>query len=293
MAVVDRNVLRRLCLENLAEPVDDDDVWSLDCLVVLAGREREVGNELTVERHVDELDRRDRRWGRGRRRGRRRMCGQHRTWREAAACVVVDSRKHGGAVDQPIDLVAFRQPHRGATARIQRRVCDQPVRILSSLREGSRARDTDIAGVNLDVRDGEHRVGNAILFFRLVQQPIAGAEDSHFDIRIFSGEPYSILTRLVGNRVTTVAVGGAGAEVVLDGERIDIVGLDRQAFDARIGLGIYDQACNSSVGHATLGPYLEDEVHPLGERVFEGESDALGRTLLFVRLHGPCALESS
>ena len=162
-----------------------------------------------------------------------------------------------------------------------------------SLRVGSRFRDTDIAGVNLDVRDGEHRVGNAILFFRLVQQPIAGAEDSHFDIRIFSGEPYSILARLVGNRVTTVAVGGVGAEVVLDGERIDIVGLDRQALDARIGLGIYDQACNSSVGHATLGPFLEGEVHPLGERVFEEVSDALGQTLLFVSHHGPCALESS
>jgi hypothetical protein len=81
--------------------------------------------------------------------------------------------------------------------------------------------------------------------------------------------------------------------VVLDGERIDIVGLDRQALDARIGLGIYDPAGNSSVGHATRSPFLEGEVHPLGERVFEGESDALGQTLLSASHHGPCAPESS
>jgi hypothetical protein len=49
---------------------------------------------------------------------------------------------------------------------------------------------------------------------------------------------------LVGNRKSAIIAGGCRSERILDDERIDIVGLDRQAYrqtlDARIGDGEYE-----------------------------------------------------
>ena len=137
-------------------------------------------------------------------------------------------REHVRAVDQPLDLVAGRQPDRRSVRRIERGVTDQPARILRIGRREVRAVDPD--GV-----ERETSTSHVFMDFALPEDPLPRSVYPKLRCRGSGrrstvGTCWGVVDREVAGRVRHALP----CPTIVGIEGIDVESRDRHILDGRV-----------------------------------------------------------